>query len=119
MSGRLTRPELAQRVARDIPPHSFVNLGIGLPAVGGAMDLALGAKQVYVMMDLQNRSGESKLVAECSYPLTAVCCVSRVYTDAAVFGIGPSEVSVLELFGDTTFAELLDITRLALRNAAA
>ena len=56
-----------------------------IPAVGGAMDLAIGAKDVYVMTDLFTKSGEPKLVERCAYPLTGVGCVSRVYTDHAVF----------------------------------
>ncbi|MDF2092735.1 3-oxoacid CoA-transferase subunit B [Knoellia sp. 3-2P3] len=76
-----------------------------IPAVGGAMDLALGAKQTFVMMDLFTRSGEPKLVPECTYPLTGLACVSRVYTDRAVFHLRDGEVRVREMFG-TTFAEL-------------
>ena len=71
------------------------------------MDLALGAKQTFVMMDLFTRSGEPKLVPACSYPLTALACVSRVYTDRAVFLLGDRQVRVRETFG-TTFAELQD-----------
>ncbi|KRF25968.1 3-oxoacid CoA-transferase subunit B [Phycicoccus sp. Soil803] len=70
-----------------------------IPAVGGAMDLALGAKQTFVMMDLLTRSGVSKLVPECSYPLTGVACVTRVYTDLAVFLITPEGVVVRDSFG--------------------
>jgi 3-oxoadipate CoA-transferase beta subunit len=70
-----------------------------IPAVGGAMDLALGAKQTFVMMDLLTRSGASKLVPECGYPLTGVACVSRVYTDLAVFLIMPEGVVVRNTFG--------------------
>ncbi|VTN52277.1 3-oxoadipate CoA-transferase subunit B [Klebsiella pneumoniae] len=58
-----------------------------IPAVGGAMDLAIGARQVFVMMDHLTRDGECKLVAQCSYPLTGVGCVSRIYTDLAVIDI--------------------------------
>ncbi len=54
-----------------------------IPAVGGAMDLALGARQTWVMMDLLTRQGQSKVVARCSYPLTAIACVKRIYTDLA------------------------------------
>jgi 3-oxoadipate CoA-transferase beta subunit len=72
-----------------------------IPAVGGAMDLAIGAKQVFVMMTLFDRSGGPKLVPECSYPLTGRGCVSRVYTDLAVFEITPSGVAVVETFGIT------------------
>ena len=60
-----------------------------IPAVGGAMDLAIGAKQVFVMMTLFAKDGTAKLVSECTYPLTGLRCVSRVYTDYAVFQVGP------------------------------
>jgi 3-oxoadipate CoA-transferase beta subunit len=72
-----------------------------IPAVGGAMDLAIGAKDVYVMMTLFTKKGDAKLVAECSYPLTGVACVSRVYTDYAVFDIQPDGVHVLSTYGIT------------------
>jgi len=88
-----------------------------IPAVGGAMDLAIGAKDVYVMTDLLTKQGESKLVAACSYPLTGVGCVSRVYTDHAVFDITPEGFAVRELFGDNTIAELEQITGLSLSDA--
>lgn len=70
-----------------------------IPAVGGAMDLAIGAKDVYVMMTLFTRKGEAKLVPECTYPLTGVACVSRVYTDCGVFSIEPDGVRVLATYG--------------------
>jgi len=70
-----------------------------IPAVGGAMDLAIGAKQVFVMMTLFAKDGTSKLVDECTYPLTGVRCVSRVYTDYGVFHVGPEGVRVTETFG--------------------
>ncbi|WP_412517931.1 3-oxoacid CoA-transferase subunit B [Actinomadura madurae] len=70
-----------------------------IPAVGGAMDLAIGAKSVYVMMDLFARDGSPKLVPACTYPLTGRSCVSRVYTRHAVFHIGPPEVRLVETFG--------------------
>jgi 3-oxoadipate CoA-transferase, beta subunit len=72
-----------------------------IPAVGGAMDLAIGARDVYVMMTLFTKKGEAKLVPECSYPLTGVACVSRVYTDYAVFDIQPDGVHVLATYGIT------------------
>ncbi|MBO0806106.1 MAG: 3-oxoacid CoA-transferase subunit B [Nocardiopsaceae bacterium] len=78
-----------------------------IPAVGGAMDLAIGARDVYVMMTLFTPEGDSKLVAECTYPLTGVACVSRAYTDHAVFDIRPGGVRVLETWG-ITLAELRD-----------
>src|ERR687889_955787 len=67
-----------------------------IPAVGGAMDLAIGAKQVFVMMTLFAKDGTSKLVPRCTYPLTGVHCVSRVYTDYAVFQMDPDGVRVTE-----------------------
>jgi len=76
-----------------------------IPAVGGAMDLAIGAKDVFVMMTLFTKRGEPKLVPECTYPLTGVGCVSRVYTDHGVFDIAPDGVHVLETYG-VTLAEL-------------
>lgn len=77
-----------------------------IPAVGGAMDLAIGAKQVYVMMNLFTRDGEIKLLPETTYPLTGVGCVSRVYTDHGIFELSDSgTVTVRGLFG-LTFEEL-------------
>ena len=76
-----------------------------IPAVGGAMDLAIGAKKVFVMMTLFAKDGTPKLVPSCTYPLTGVGCVDRVYTDVATFQLGPDGVTVLETFG-TTYDEL-------------
>ena len=87
-----------------------------IPAVGGAMDLAIGAKRTFVMMNLLTRDGRSKIVPECSYPLTGVACVSRIYTDYAVFDIEPEGVSVRDLFG-TTMAELQELIAVPLRDA--
>ncbi|OMH34934.1 3-oxoacid CoA-transferase subunit B [Tersicoccus sp. Bi-70] len=70
-----------------------------IPAVGGAMDLATGAKDVFVMMNLLTREGASKLVQTCTYPLTGVGCVSRVYTEHAVFLITDEGVRVRDTFG--------------------
>lgn len=70
-----------------------------IPAVGGAMDLAIGARHVYVMMTLFAGDGSSKLVRSCSYPLTGVGCVSRVYTDCAVFDLDQGCVHVRETYG--------------------
>ncbi|KAA9395210.1 3-oxoacid CoA-transferase subunit B [Kocuria coralli] len=71
-----------------------------IPAVGGAMDLATGAKQTFVMMTLTTKNGQPKLVGECTMPLTGVGCVNRVYTDQAVFLIeGDGRVVVRETFG--------------------
>jgi 3-oxoadipate CoA-transferase, beta subunit len=68
-----------------------------IPAVGGAMDLAIGAKQVFVMMELLTKSGESKLVEQCSYPITALRCVTRVYTDVAIFDLSAQGAVVSEM----------------------
>jgi 3-oxoadipate CoA-transferase beta subunit len=76
-----------------------------IPAVGGAMDLAIGAKQTWVMMKLLARDGSSKIVAECTYPLTGLRCVARAYTEFAVFDISDRGVAVTRLFG-TTFVQL-------------
>jgi 3-oxoadipate CoA-transferase beta subunit len=85
-----------------------------IPAVGGAMDLALGAKQVFVMTDLLAKDGTSKLVTECTYPLTGLRCVTRVYTDFAIFDVTSDGFRVRELFGDNTVAELSQLTGLHL-----
>ena len=70
-----------------------------IPAVGGAMDLAIGAKKVFVMMTLFAKDGSPKLVRDCGYPLTGLRCVDRVYTDLATFRLGPEGATVLETFG--------------------
>jgi len=90
-----------------------------IPAVGGAMDLAIGAKAVYVMTDLLTKQGASKLVAACTYPLTGVGCVSRVYTDHAVFDVTAEGFAVRDLFGDNTVAGLRGLTGLDLIDATA
>jgi 3-oxoadipate CoA-transferase beta subunit len=76
-----------------------------IPAVGGAMDLAIGAKQTFVVMTLFAKDGTAKLVPECTYPLTGVHCVTRVFTDYGVFQIGPEGVAVSETYG-ISFADL-------------
>ncbi|CAN5293908.1 CoA transferase subunit B [soil metagenome] len=68
-----------------------------IPAVGGAMDLAIGAKHIFVMMDLLTKEGESKLVESCSYPLTGLRCISRVYTDLGTFSVGPDGAGIIDL----------------------
>lgn len=85
-----------------------------IPAVGGAMDLAIGAKRVWVMMTLQSKDGSPKLVPECTYPLTGVGCIDRVYTDLGTFEITGAGVRVLELHGATSqeVADLLAPLRL-------
>ena len=82
-----------------------------IPAVGGAMDLAIGARQTFVMMTLLTSDGRPKLVPECTYPLTGLACVSRVYTDLAIFLIESGRVVVRDLFGTgfDTLTTLLDV----------
>jgi len=70
-----------------------------VPAVGGAMDLAMGAKHVFVLMTLFNKDAASKLVPKCTYPLTAVGCVSRVYTDHGVFLLTDHGVVARQTYG--------------------
>jgi 3-oxoadipate CoA-transferase beta subunit len=72
-----------------------------IPAVGGAMDLAIGAKQVFVMMTLFAKDGSPKLVPECTYPLTGLACVYRLYTDLATFELGPDGARLLDTYGIT------------------
>jgi 3-oxoadipate CoA-transferase beta subunit len=84
-----------------------------IPAVGGAMDLAIGAKQVFVMMELLTRKGESKLVSSCSYPLTGIGCVSRVYTDHGVIDVGPDGARIVELVPGLGIEELAALTGLS------
>ncbi len=81
-----------------------------IPAVGGAMDLAAGAKAVFVMMEHVTKKGEPKIVAECAYPLTGVRCVSRIYTDLAVIDVRPEGLQVVELVDGLDFAELQRLT---------
>ena len=85
-----------------------------IPAVGGAMDLAIGAKHVYVMMDHLTKSGESKIVAQCTYPVTGLSCVNRIYTDLAVIDITSGGLRVVEIVDGLSFDELQRITGVAL-----
>lgn len=84
-----------------------------IPAVGGAMDLAIGAKQTYAMMSLLSKDGSPKLVDECTYPLTGLACVSRVYTDLAVFLVESDGVVVRDLYG-LDFARLTTLVEVPL-----
>ena len=90
-----------------------------IPAVGGAMDLAIGAKRVFVMMEHQTKGGESKIVAHCTYPLTGVKCVNRIYTDLAVIDVTPEGLAVVETVDGLAFDELARITGVPLRRASA
>ncbi|HKT92844.1 MAG TPA: 3-oxoacid CoA-transferase subunit B [Paraburkholderia sp.] len=88
-----------------------------IPAVGGAMDLALGAKQVFVMMELLTKQGESKLVSECSYPVTGVGCVGRIYTDLAAFDVTSEGLAVREIYSDIDFDALQKLAGVPLIDA--
>jgi 3-oxoadipate CoA-transferase beta subunit len=77
-----------------------------IPAVGGAMDLAIGAKSVFVMMEHLTKSGESKIVRACSYPLTGIGCVTRIYSDLAVIDVTADGLVVREIVDGLTFEEL-------------
>lgn len=81
-----------------------------IPAVGGAMDLAIGAKNVWVATNHTTREGSAKIVKECSYPLTGIGCVDRIYTDLAVIDVKAGKLHVTEMFGGITFAELEALT---------
>lgn len=85
-----------------------------IPAVGGAMDLAIGAKRVFVMMEHQTKTGESKLVERCTYPLTGVACVSRIYTDLAVLDVTPQGLRVIDMVEGLTLEELQKLSNVPL-----
>ena len=89
-----------------------------IPAVGGAMDLAVGAKDVFVIMELMTKAGTSKLVPELTYPVTGLGCVTRVYTELANFDLDHSgNVRVTETYGGVSVADLCDMTHLDLIDA--
>ena len=85
-----------------------------IPAVGGAMDLAIGARKTYVMMEHATKAGTSKIVPACTYPLTGIGCVSRVYTELAVLDITPAGVQVLDMAEGLTFDALQAATAVPL-----
>ena len=86
-----------------------------IPAVGGAMDLAVGAKQVLVMMEHLTKQGESKIVERCSYPLTGARCVNRIYTDLAVLDVKADGLHVVETVEGLDFEELQRLTGVPLK----
>ena len=88
-----------------------------IPAVGGAMDLAIGAKHVFVMMEHLTKDGRSKVVAQCTYPLTGVRCVNRIYTDLAVIDVTPDGLAVVDIVKGLAFDELARLTGVPLRDA--
>ena len=77
-----------------------------IPAVGGAMDLAVGAKQTWVMMDLLTKDGKSKVVSQCSYPLTGIACVRRIYSDLATLTCTPQGLKLIDMVDGLSIIEL-------------
>ena len=90
-----------------------------IPAVGGAMDLAIGAKQTWVMMDLLTKQGASKIVERCTYPLTGVACVKRIYTDLCTLACTPTGLQLIDVVPGLAHAELEQLVGLPIRAAAA
>ena len=85
-----------------------------IPAVGGAMDLATGAKQTWVMMDLLTKQGQSKVVQQCTYPLTGIGCVKRIYTDLCTLACTPQGLRLIDAVPGLSPAELERIIGLPL-----
>ena len=85
------------------------------PAIGGAMDLAVGAKRIWVVMEHNTRGGEPRLLRRCSYPLTAAACVKRVYTELAVIDVNPDGFNVVDMVPGLSFDELQARTEAPLR----
>ncbi|MES2957161.1 MAG: 3-oxoacid CoA-transferase subunit B [Pseudomonadota bacterium] len=81
-----------------------------IPAVGGAMDLAIGAKKTFVMMEHTTKSGEAKIVPTCTYPLTGIGCVSRIYTDLAVIDVTPVGLKLVDKVEGLSFDDLQRVT---------
>ncbi len=88
-----------------------------IPAVGGAMDLAIGARKTYVMMEHLTKGGDSKLVETCTYPLTGVGCVARIYSDLAVIDLEGGKASVIDIVDGLSFEALQALTAVPLHNA--
>lgn len=102
----------------DLANWSTGELG-AIPAVGGAMDLAVGAKSTWVMMDLVSKTGECKVVKACSYPLTGLACVKRIYTDLCTLECTPQGLRLVDLVPGLSHAELEAIVGLPIASAAA
>lgn len=83
-----------------------------IPAVGGAMDLAIGAKQTWVMMDLLTKQGTSKVVRTCSYPVTGLACVKRIYTDLATLEVTPQGLRLIDVVDGLSRDELAQLVGL-------
>jgi 3-oxoadipate CoA-transferase beta subunit len=89
-----------------------------IPAVGGAMDLAVGAKNVWAMMELLTKDGKSKIVEQCTYPLTGARCINRVYTDMAVFDVKADGLHVVDVIEGLDFSELERLVGVRLKKLA-
>lgn len=81
-----------------------------IPAVGGAMDLAVGARRVYVTMEHVTRDGAPRLLEQCTYPLTGLACVDRIYTDLAVIDVGERGFVVHAIARGMTLDQLQTMT---------
>lgn len=88
-----------------------------IPAVGGAMDLAIGARKTVIMMEYLTRQGEAKLVAECTYPLTGVACVARIYSDVAVIDLIDGQAQVVDIAEGVSLDDLQRVTPVTLHDA--
>ena len=88
-----------------------------IPAVGGAMDLAIGARRTFVMMEHVTKRGEHRIVPSCTYPLTGIGCVARIYTDLAVVDVTPQGLVALEWGEGLSFEALQSLTGAPLRRA--
>lgn len=86
-----------------------------IPAVGGAMDLAIGAKNVFVMMEHFTRTGRSKIVPRCTYPVTGLGCVTRIYTDLAIIDVTPDGLLAIGIVDGLSFTELQRLTGVPLQ----
>jgi len=86
-----------------------------IPAVGGAMDLAIGAKQVFVMMEHLTKQGDSKIVERCTYPVTGLHCVNRIYTDLAVIDVTSEGLAVIDIVPGLSFDELAQLSKVPLK----
>ncbi|MEZ7848957.1 MAG: 3-oxoacid CoA-transferase subunit B [Polaromonas sp.] len=89
-----------------------------IPAVGGAMDLAIGAKQTWVMMDLLTKKGQSKVVSQCSYPITGIGCVKRIYSELATLECTPQGLLLIDMVDGLTHADLEKMLGLPMAVAA-
>ncbi|MGX0939912.1 acyl CoA:acetate/3-ketoacid CoA transferase beta subunit [Cupriavidus metallidurans] len=70
------------------------------------MDLAIGAKETWVMMDLLTKNGERKIVERCTYPLTGIACVKRIYTDLCTLECTPQGLKLVDMVEGLEHAEL-------------